>query len=193
MARVNMATPASSSPVVMDDDEAMVEGAKLINSHRRATQNEPLGRVLVRSKRAGRNMRSEQRGRAVEVVIESASKRSKARCGLAAHATSAFSFFAFPRCRDCSFVVCAQFSAACRWRRRQSRGGQRQHKWHRQGGIQVRPRRTCNLCFLFLCLPSLLRLLVRRVRAVFCFVQMALAAKQGAAPAAQVASSRRHS
>jgi hypothetical protein len=99
------------------DDEAMVEAAKLLNAHARATEHEPLGRVLVRSKRAGRSMRPEQRGRAVELVIQSASKRSRTRCGPAARAASAsLPFFPCPRCRDCSFV-CAQFLAPCRRRR----------------------------------------------------------------------------
>ena len=81
------------------EDEAMVEAAKLLNAHRRATGHEPLGRVLFRSKRAGRSMRPDQRGRAVELVIESASKKSRKRCGPAAHAASpSLPFLSFPRC-----------------------------------------------------------------------------------------------
>ena len=93
-----MASPLASTPVV-DEDEAMVEAAKLLNHHTRATGNEPLGRVLVRSKRAGRNIQPAQRNRAVEVCIESANKKSKTRCGPAAHAAACLlSLFAFPFC-----------------------------------------------------------------------------------------------
>ena len=92
-----MATPPPSTPVVMDDDEACVEAAKLLNSHARDTGHEPLGRVLVRSKRAGRHVQAAQRGRAVEVVIESKTKKSKTRCGPATQAASASSpFFCLP-------------------------------------------------------------------------------------------------
>ena len=70
---------ASSSLMVEDEDDVLAEAAKLANAHARATNDEHLERVLLRSKRAGQHMSASARGRAVELVIESASKKSKCR------------------------------------------------------------------------------------------------------------------
>ena len=69
----------SASRMVADEDDALAEAAKLLHSHTRATSNEKLDRVLVRSKRAGQHMIAAARGCALEVVVESASKKSKSR------------------------------------------------------------------------------------------------------------------
>ena len=68
---------ASSKPV--DHDELMVEAAMLLKQHGRATQHEPLERVLVRSKRGGKKVRPAERSWAVEVIFQSASKKTKTR------------------------------------------------------------------------------------------------------------------
>ena len=70
---------SASSPMVEDDDDALAEAAKLVHAHTRATNGEQLNRVLVRSKRGGQHMNPAERGRAVQVVMESASKTSKLR------------------------------------------------------------------------------------------------------------------
>ena len=65
--------------MVEDEDDALAEAAKLLRAHTRATNDEALDRVLVRSKRAGKHMKAAERGRAVQVVVESLSKKSKLR------------------------------------------------------------------------------------------------------------------